>query len=554
MEGTIRYTPKEYGTTLVILENGHITSIAMDRQSSWTIGRKAAGNAVNISLQSPIASRKHGMFLQLGDSWYYVDEPENLNGTYYNSQKIPRPLTSGEKSRVKLANGDILRIDNDDLYRPDSRGVWMLFTTDAIGGKWDFFPLEGKNEVRIGRDPGCDLCQPLNYLSRVHTRIVLQDGRHYIQDCNSTAGTWVNNRRVEGTQLLQEKDTIALCDCRFIYTCRGLVYIQRAAPSFPALKPAPSLEPTDSTPGFPVPPIPRPAPPAPPVPAPARYPKPPVPTPERYPKPPVPTPVSAKPVLLQANIRSRRVPNNSGHGMKELIRDIRLDVRQGTLVALLGPSGAGKSTVMNCLNGMETQGMEGTVYFNGEDLVANFERLKHLIGSVPQSAVFHKVLTPESELRDAAILRLPGDTPKREIEQRVDSVLKKLKLDPVRKTPIGKLSGGEQRRMNIAIELVADRALWCLDEPDAGLDPQTKRELFTMLRDLAHNDNKSILTIIHDVSEIDLFDQVILLAKKDNVGRLAFSGSPAEGRAYFGTELKDAYSMLEKDPEKYIKN
>ena len=240
--------------------------------------------------------------------------------------------------------------------------------------------------------------------------------------------------------------------------------------------------------------------------------------------------------------------------MKELIRNIRLEVKQGTLVALLGPSGAGKSTVMNCLNGMETQGMEGSVYFNGEDLVANFDRLKHLIGSVPQSSVFHKVLTPEAELRDAAVLRLPGDTPKREIDQRVDEVLKKLKLDPVRKTPIGKLSGGEQRRMNIAIELVADRALWCLDEPDAGLDPQTKRELFTMLRDLAHNDNKSILTIIHDVSEIDLFDQVILLAKKDNVGRLAFSGSPAEGRAYFGTELKNAYAALEREPEKYIKD
>ena len=381
----------------------------------------------------------------------------------------------------------------------------MMFTTDAIGGQWQYCSLEGRAEVRIGRDPQCDLCQPVSYLSRLHARILLHNGRHYIQDCNSSAGTWVNNRRIEGTQLLQEKDTIALCDCRFIYTTRGLVYIQRTGGTVRGDAPQ------GRSPG-------------------------------------------GKPVLLKADIRTRKVPNNSGHGMKELIRDVRLEVKQGTLVALLGPSGAGKSTVMNCLNGMETQGMEGSVYFNGEDLVANFERLKHLIGSVPQSSVFHKVLTPEAELRDAAVLRLPGDTPKQEIEQRVDQVLKKLKLDPVRKTPIGKLSGGEQRRMNIAIELVADRALWCLDEPDAGLDPQTKRELFTMLRDLAHNDNKSILTIIHDVSEIDLFDQVILLAKKDNVGRLAFSGSPAEGRTYFGTELKNAYAILEREPEKYIKD
>ena len=500
MEGTVRYVPREYGTTLVILEDMKITSVAMDTQSTWTMGRAANGNSVNIPLHSPIASRRHGMFMQFGEDWYYVDEPQNLNGTYYNGQKIPRPAP-GTKSRVKLRNGDVLRIDNEDLSNPDQRGVWILFTTDAIGGQWQYYPLQGKTEVRIGRDPQCDLVQPVSYLSWLHARILLHNGRHYVQDCNSSAGTWVNNRRIQGAQLLQEKDTIALCDCRFIYTSQGLVYIQRSATSTGTVRGA-----------------------------------------------------GGKPVLLKADIHTRKVPNNSGPGMKELIRNVRLEVKQGTLVALLGPSGAGKSTVMNCLNGMETQGMEGSVYFNGEDLVANFDRLKHLIGSVPQSSVFHKVLTPEAELRDAAVLRLPGDTPKREIDKRVDEVLKKLKLDPVRKTPIGKLSGGEQRRMNIAIELVADRALWCLDEPDAGLDPQTKRELFTMLRDLAHNDNKSILTIIHDVSEIDLFDQVILLAKKDNVGRLAFSGSPAEGRAYFGTELKDAYAMLEREPDKYIKD
>jgi len=248
------------------------------------------------------------------------------------------------------------------------------------------------------------------------------------------------------------------------------------------------------------------------------------------------------------------VPNNSGHGLKELIRSIRLDVRRGSLIALLGPAGAGKSTVMNCLNGMEASGMEGTVLFNGEDLIKNFERLKYLIGSVPQESVFHKTLSPEEELYDAAVLRLPGDMTDREIKARVDDVIKKLKLEKVRKSQISKLSGGEKRRVNIGIELVADRVLWCMDEPDAGLDPQSKRELFALLRDLAHNDNKSILTIIHDVSEIDMFDQVIMLTKKDGVGRLAFSGTPDEGRKYFGVEIKDAYAALERDPEKYVQD
>ena len=74
------------------------------------------------------------------------------------------------------------------------------------------------------------------------------------------------------------------------------------------------------------------------------------------------------------------------------------------------------------------------------------------------------------------------------------------------------------------------------------------------MRNLAHANGKSVLTIIHDVSEIDLFDQVIMLAKVDGVGRLAFSGTPEEARKLFGiTDIKDAYSLLEKNPEKYVR-
>ena len=149
MEGTVRYVAKEYGTTLVVLEDMQITSIALDSQSSWTIGRAAAGNTVGIPLRSPIASRHHGMFMQFGDGWYYIDEPKNLNGTYCNGRKIPRPAP-GTKSRVKLRNGDILRIDNDDLNNPDQRGVWMLFTTDAIGA--DKYAKDAMETVRYAEE------------------------------------------------------------------------------------------------------------------------------------------------------------------------------------------------------------------------------------------------------------------------------------------------------------------------------------------------------------------------------------------------------------------
>ena len=121
-----------------------------------------------------------------------------------------------------------------------------------------------------------------------------------------------------------------------------------------------------------------------------------------------------------------------------------------------------------------------------------------------------------------------------------------------RKNKISKCSGGERKRVNIGIELVADRQLLCMDEPDAGLDPGNKRKLFELLRKLAHEEQKTILAIIHDVSDIELFDKVIIMNKVDNIGRLAFNGTPKEAKEYFNADIKDIYTILANNPEKYI--
>lgn len=259
-----------------------------------------------------------------------------------------------------------------------------------------------------------------------------------------------------------------------------------------------------------------------------------------------------KPVLI-ADIKTKKVKNNSGVGMKELVRDIHMEIREGSLVALLGTAGAGKSTVMNCLNGMDLQGVEGRVLYRGVDLMKHFEEMKYLIGSVPQKKIFHAAFTPEEEFTQAAMLRLPADTSDAEIKRRVDRTLEMLSMTGVRKNRNSKLSGGEQTRVNVGIELVADRDLLCLDEPDQGLSPNYKHELFEIMQNLAHTYGKTVLSIIHDVSEIDMFDQVVMLAKVDGVGRLAFSGTPAEAREYFGVDIRDAYALLERDPKRFLK-
>ena len=374
---------------------------------------------------------------------------------------------------------------------------------ESKGSSWNDYSLDNQVTV-IGRNANCDLVNNHSGIASEHARITRYNGRYVLSDCNSDAGTYVNGTRLNGAIYLNEKDQISLGSSNYVFSGGKLIYSMTDDPTARAsalrtMAPA------------------------------------------------------TRPVVLQADIKTKQVKNNNGSGMKELIRDIKLEVKEGSLVAMLGTAGAGKSTVMNCMNGMELQGVQGSVRFRNVDLVHNFEQMKHLIGSVPQKKVFHPSFTPEEEFMQAAMLRLPADTTDREIKERVNKTLEMLSITGVRKNRNSKLSGGEQTRVNVGIELVADRDMLCLDEPDQGLSPNYKHELFVILQNLAHNHCKTVVSIIHDVSEIDMFDQVIMLAKVGGVGRLAFSGSPKDARNFFGVEIRDAYALLEREPERFVK-
>ena len=500
---TLNYIAQISGANLIVLENDHIQVFSLDTRPEWTIGRYSPDNpnVPDVLFTSMIVSREHGWIQNIDNQWFFVDNPKNYNGTFHNGVKIPRPTTSA-KTRRLLEHGDILRIDNEDLSRPNEHGVLMLFTTATIKGTWTTVPLNQKT-VLIGRDESCDIVEPLPYVSAKHAQISYIDGHYYLSDCDSRAGTFLNGKAVTDSTLLHERDYIALCDCSYFFLGDKLLYAKRDR----------KKEQTEL----------------------------------RMTRP------SERPVILRADIETKMVKNNKGSGMKELIRDIHLEIKQGTLVALLGTAGAGKSTVMNCLNGMDLDGVQGSVLYRDVDLMKHFDQMKYLIGSVPQDKTFHPDFTPEKELFLAAKKRLPADTSKQELNERVTKTLEILGISGVRKNKNSKLSGGEKTRVNIGIELVADRDLLCLDEPDQGLDPKYKHEVFQIMRNLAHNDGKSVLSIIHDVTEIDLFDQVIMLVKADGVGRLAFSGTPDAMRKQFGvSDIRDVYGILEKDPDKYI--
>ena len=554
MDTTVPYLSIKSNANLVILEDGAVRTVPLDLRAEWTVGRPAPGNEPDIALNSKIVSRQHGKLTNINGQWFYVDNGK-ANGTYYNGSKI-MPGGDGTISPVALSNGDDLRIDSNNLMNPDSRGVWMMFSTVSHGNMWNTVRLD-KAETLIGRSEElCDVVVPLSFVSARHFSIKkYPNGTYSVVDCGSMAGTWLNNQKLTGEIRLKEKDHISMCDCTFIFTGDSLIYNLpiRKRPQQPDWNAAGAgLTAVNVTPG-----ISNIAQPAAQQAAAAQ-------TAVQAPRQSATVAENMKnsyanmvsedkAVILKADIKTKVVPNNSGIGEKELIRDVQVEVKEASLVALLGGSGAGKSTVMNCLNGMETKGVTGSIEYQGVDLLKDFDRMKCLIGSVPQEQVFHPSLTVESELKHAAKRRLPGDTSNKEIKEHVDKAIEQLKLTNIRKNKISKCSGGEQKRVNIGIELVADRQLLCLDEPDAGLDPGTKKELFTILRHLAHDENKSILVIIHDVSDIDLFDQIIMMTKVDNVGRLAFSGSPVEAREYFGADIKEAYALLANNPEKYVK-
>lgn len=495
---------------LVVLESETVKSYPLELKKKWTIGRTVPGKAPDISFTSKIVSREHGQITNIDGDWYYKDKG-SFNGTYYNGIKLKKE-DNGETKAVKLKNGDVLRVDSTDLNTPESRGVWMLYSTECIGNQWRAASLKEEKTV-FGRDKNsADVVIPRPYVSAKHFIIEKKADGNYITDLDSMAGTWLNGERIYGSHLLREKDMIAICNSIMIYTENNVIY---------------NIPVNDMT--------------------------------NRYIKDETNNNnveggdvYTNKPVVLKADIKSRKVQDESGHGQKELIKDIQVEIQEGTLVALLGGAGAGKSTVMNCLDGFEYSGMDGVVELYGVDFIKNYARMKHLVGVIEQSNRFHPNAVVENELQHAAVHRLPKDTTKEEIKERVDYTLKQLGIDNVRKNKICKCSGGEQKRVNIGIELVADRSFLFMDEPDAGLDPGNKRKLFELLRKLAHEDGKTILTIIHDVSDIELFDSVLIMNKVDNVGRLAFFGSPEEGKNHFGVELKDVYSLMAANPEKYI--
>jgi ABC-type multidrug transport system ATPase subunit len=224
---------------------------------------------------------------------------------------------------------------------------------------------------------------------------------------------------------------------------------------------------------------------------------------------------------------------------------IAFTARPGTLTAVIGPSGSGKSTLSNAIVGA-TRPTSGAVSFDGHDVHAEFAMLRSRIGMVPQDDVVHGRLTVNQALGFAAELRMPPDTTALDRQQVIAQVLSELELTAHAETRVDKLSGGQRKRVSVALELLTGPSLLVLDEPTTGLDPALDRQVMSMLRQLA-DAGRVVVVVTHSLTFLSECDQVLLLAPG---GKLAFCGPPKDLAAAMGsTDWADIFDGVCADPE-----
>jgi len=239
-----------------------------------------------------------------------------------------------------------------------------------------------------------------------------------------------------------------------------------------------------------------------------------------------------------------------------ILQNISLNFEPREFIVVVGQSGGGKSTLVDAIAGYRPAS-HGKVYVNGVDLYENFDSIRNEIGFVPQKDIIHMELTVYQALEYAAKLRMPPDTSREERHKRVLETLDDLDIAHRKDTQISRLSGGQQKRVSIGVELLTRPRLFFLDEPSSGLDPGTETALMQLMRRLA-DQGRTIILITHATKNVVLADKVVFLARG---GYLAWFGAPDAALEYFNTyrserdqrasamEFDEIYALLD-DPSK----
>lgn len=447
-------------------------------------------------------SRPHGEFYTNQGICNYKNI-NHSNGTIHNGIR----LQQGQSAI--LSDGDVMRVRRRNT-KTMANDLVMIYSTSYIDDlEWKSIPLNDEiSAIDIGRSQ--DLTLTDTAVSRYHASLVYSDSGWGILDHSSKNGVFVNGHRIRPARYLMPMDVIRIAGYHFVFTGSALLYqIEREA-SLGARGTGSTVTGDGSRGGN---------------------------------NPPGDHPADSDREFLSIKIQERSVWQR--FKKKTLLKDINLKIQEGSLVLIFGGSGAGKTTFMHAVMGYE-KANKGEILYKQENLYKEYKRLKYEIGYVPQEILLNQSDTVYKTIEDSAKMRYPKELTKEGYRQMVMEVLEMFHLSRLEKSQVRSLSGGEQKRLSVAVEYVGNPSLFFLDEPDSGLDAESSIILFQILRKIA-DQGKIVLMISHNPERgKEYFDSIIFLGKSkiDNVGHLVFHGSVTESERFFDTDSFDQISKM----------
>ena len=507
LEETILFQQKDNTPHLTVISGHELHTYIL--QGEQTLGRVSRSSKPDLPIHSGVASRKHGLFTTNAAGCRYTDAG-SMNGTICCGTM----LAAGEGKT--LSDGDILRIHGKQDPDADMDVILIYSTAPEKNRIWRRISLADAAEVVIGRNEQLRLRE--ESVSRRHASLFRAKKGWALLDHGSLNGVYLNAARIEEPVYLQKNDVIRIADYYFVFLEDELLCCVDCYADADIPKKAESDSVTTEL-------------------------------------------DDAKEVAKEVKPAIPAIPQNKGaaddsrEGLsvwieernvwlrakkKTLLRDIRLNILPGSMVLILGGSGAGKTTFMNAVMGYEPA--EGEIRYKGTDIYQEYERMKYEIGYVPQEDLLRKNDSVYDTLLNAARMRLPV-MEKEEYDRHVEETLHMLGLERLRDALVVKLSGGQRKRLSIAVEYVGNPSLFFLDEPDSGLDGTMARQLWENLRSIA-DQGKIVMVISHSPDRaFKLFDKIIVLAKNsEEEGRLVYYGSPKDACAFF--EVDDLEGIM----------
>jgi multidrug/hemolysin transport system ATP-binding protein len=229
------------------------------------------------------------------------------------------------------------------------------------------------------------------------------------------------------------------------------------------------------------------------------------------------------------------------YGDVKAVNGISFYIERGKLFSFLGPNGAGKSTTIDILCTLLKKD-SGSVLIDGHTLDKDDEKIRSIIGVVFQDNMLDSLLTVKENLKIRASFY---ETSPSKIKQNIDRVISSTQISDFVNRPYGKLSGGQKRRCDIARALINTPKILFLDEPTTGLDPQTRKNVWSTIQSIQKETGMTILLTTHYMEEAASSDYVLVI---DN-GKIAAKGTPLELREKYSTDYlklncKDAQAVI----------